>query len=299
MSFTLRQLRVFVTLADLQHFGATAEVMQLSQPTVSADIAQLERSIGVRLFERSRAGTHLTRAGSGLIPHAREVLVHADLFASEARAWASSHLEVNMAATPSLINHLVPLILQEVTTANPKIRVNPIEVDTGGIVNALKDGAHIGLGHHIQPGSGMRRGLVGHDALHVLASPDIIQTLEDDWSLKALSHLDLMLWPRKNSPQYYDAIVHACRERGWAGQVWESPSRISGPNSFRLTSGQAFAVVPEDYANAAPPTLGSIPMTPRATVPLHAIWNEPVPAQVRDLLTVLLKLRQTAASTQD
>lgn len=62
----LRELRIFLTLADKLHFGRTAERLGLSQPTVSEAVRTLERRLGARLFERTSRRVQLTSAGIDL-----------------------------------------------------------------------------------------------------------------------------------------------------------------------------------------------------------------------------------------
>jgi DNA-binding transcriptional LysR family regulator len=62
----LRELRIFLTLADELHFGRTAGRLGLSQPTVSEAVRTLERRLGARLFERTSRRVELTQAGTGL-----------------------------------------------------------------------------------------------------------------------------------------------------------------------------------------------------------------------------------------
>lgn len=290
MRFTLRQLEVFATLAELEHFGRTAEALGLSQPTVSSDVTALEQAIGVRLFHRSPSGTRLSPGGAALVPHARAVLAASDTFASAARLAADGPVEVRLAASPSLINDLVPRVLQEVAASWPRIRVTPVEVATGEVFDAVSSrAADIGLGHHVRTGRGLRRGVVGRDELHLLGAPAVVGRVTGA-SLAPLSDRSLMLWPRAQNPAYHDAILAACRERGWTGEVLETPARLSGPESFRLTSGATFALVPVDYARAAPPTLTSRPLRPRVTVPLHALVVDPPSREMNLLLHVLLDL---------
>ena len=54
---SLRQLEYLVAVADARHFGRAARACAVSQPALSAQIAALEESLGVRLLERSRRGT--------------------------------------------------------------------------------------------------------------------------------------------------------------------------------------------------------------------------------------------------
>ena len=60
---TLRQLEYFVAVAERLSFRKAAESCFVSQPALSAQIAQLEAMLGVKLFERDRRGVQLTPAG--------------------------------------------------------------------------------------------------------------------------------------------------------------------------------------------------------------------------------------------
>jgi DNA-binding transcriptional LysR family regulator len=68
----LRDLRIFLVLADELHFGRTAERLGISQPTVSGAVRVLESRLGVKVFDRTSRRVRLTPAGEalkrGLVP---------------------------------------------------------------------------------------------------------------------------------------------------------------------------------------------------------------------------------------
>ncbi len=66
-------IETFLDLAETRSFNQTAERLGLTQSTVSARVAALEKRVGRRLFSRSRAGTSLTTAGLSFEPHARDL----------------------------------------------------------------------------------------------------------------------------------------------------------------------------------------------------------------------------------
>lgn len=62
----LRELRIFLVLADELHFGRTAERLSISQPAVSEAVRVLESRLGVKVFDRTSRRVRLTSAGEAL-----------------------------------------------------------------------------------------------------------------------------------------------------------------------------------------------------------------------------------------
>ncbi len=81
----LRQLRVFLAVAEQLSFTRAADTLQLQQQTVSKTIRQLEDELGVELFERTTREVRLTAAGEALVASGRPVLAAADAAFDRAR----------------------------------------------------------------------------------------------------------------------------------------------------------------------------------------------------------------------
>jgi DNA-binding transcriptional LysR family regulator len=73
-SLELRHLRYFVAVAEDLSFSRAAERLHIAQPSVSAQIKELERDLGVMLFERTSRAVHLTSSGQDILPLARSLL---------------------------------------------------------------------------------------------------------------------------------------------------------------------------------------------------------------------------------
>src|SRR2546428_3564115 len=75
--FSLRQLQYAVAVADTGGFRKAAQLCHVSQPSLSAQLAQLEEALGVRIFERDRRRVLVTPAADQMLARARPVLLDA------------------------------------------------------------------------------------------------------------------------------------------------------------------------------------------------------------------------------
>ncbi|QDO89517.1 LysR family transcriptional regulator [Ornithinimicrobium ciconiae] len=298
VDFSLRQLRVFRALALTEHFGRAAELLDLSQPTVSADIRSLERALRLQLFVRSRAGTALTDEGAALLPLAERILTDAGEFAEQAERLGQNSHTVRLAATPSLINHLVPALLQELDDRPARVQVEVVEVATGEVERTLAAGeADLGVGHFVEHSGHTRQARIARDEVCVLtAHGDLDPTEPVD--LSALADRRLLIWPRRQHDDYFDHLVQACRERGLDPEIIESAGAVSGAQSYQLRNGTAFSLVPFDFAREASATLSYAPLDPPLFIPLQAIWRLPVANGVGEVVSTLRDVRRGRAAAR-
>ncbi len=122
MSFSLPQLRAFVTLADERSFTRAAKRLHLSQPALTVQIRNFEASFGVKLFDRDQRGVSLTRVGGELAPRLRRFLVDLDGAMSDVRDVAKGRRgTIRIAALPSFSASRLPDVVARCRVDNPAV----------------------------------------------------------------------------------------------------------------------------------------------------------------------------------
>jgi LysR family hydrogen peroxide-inducible transcriptional activator len=169
---SLRQFQYLVALADLRSFRQAAQACHVSQPSLSAQVAQVEDLLGVKLFERDRRRVLPTEAGAALVERARALLVQAD-------AWfdAAERLDDPLSGTlklgviPSVGPYLLPEVTQALRTRFPRLSFLWREDKTTELARQLNagelDGAVVAAVGEVKA---FARGVIGQDAF-VLATP--------------------------------------------------------------------------------------------------------------------------------
>ncbi|MGZ4279861.1 MAG: LysR family transcriptional regulator, partial [Solirubrobacteraceae bacterium] len=118
----IRELRYFVAVAEERRFTHAAARLYITQQSLSAAIAQLERRLGVELFLRDRQGLRLTAAGEALLTAARGILAQAASAVEDTRrAAGAAPLRVGYAVLAA--SELTTPILTHLQAAEPQLEI--------------------------------------------------------------------------------------------------------------------------------------------------------------------------------
>jgi DNA-binding transcriptional LysR family regulator len=137
----LRALEHFVAVVDEGGFTRAAEKLLVAQPGVSAQVRNLERELGQRLFERHARGATLTAAGEAVLPHARAALAEAAAVTDSVAALTGllrGTLRVGMLLSSSGMQ--MPRLLREFRDEAPAVEVRVREDDAATLLAAVRDG---------------------------------------------------------------------------------------------------------------------------------------------------------------
>jgi DNA-binding transcriptional LysR family regulator len=121
MHVTLRQLRVFKTVAEHLNYTQAARTLHLSQPAVSMQVKQLEESVGLPLFEQTGKKIQLTEAGREVFQYSRTIFQtfeEMEEVLAALKGLDTGHLDIAVAST---VNYFAPRLLAAFSRRFPGI----------------------------------------------------------------------------------------------------------------------------------------------------------------------------------
>src|SRR4051812_35390771 len=214
----LRHFWYFMAVAEERHFGRAAKRLGVSQPPLSQQIQVLERTLGVKLFERSREGARLTREGSQILEPVRSFLDHAyrlETTVMDVRQGRGAGIAFG--AINSALFDVMPHVLGTARRQYPALSLTLAEMDSAQALAAVRNGeidlAFARFDHQISP---LAIRPITTDHLVVALPIDHRLTHQAKVALNELADESLVLFPRRISPHYFDIIVAACRDAGFS-----------------------------------------------------------------------------------
>ena len=140
---TLRQLRYLIALDDAKHYRRAAERCGISQPSLSAQVQNIEGALGVQLVERSRSGVALTPVGREVAERARRILDDVqgivDFTAGAQRGLVGT---IRLGAKPTLGPYLLPHVVAKLHRQHPELNLYVREGAPRELEHELSRGIH-------------------------------------------------------------------------------------------------------------------------------------------------------------
>lgn len=138
---TLRQLQYFVAVADHRGFGAAANVLAVSQPGLSKQLATMEDELGAPLFERTSRRVTLTPLGRSLLDRARRILQEVGEFRALARGSVGLFGDkLSIGVLPSIGAYFMPIANRRLHRLYPDLRLVVEEGATAALLDLLREG---------------------------------------------------------------------------------------------------------------------------------------------------------------
>ena len=138
---TLRQLQYVVAVAETGRFGEAARLLNVSQPSLSAQIAEVEAQLGTVLIERGRGGAVLTAKGEDFVARARSVLRQMeDLKAAMQDAPGTLSGRIRLGVLPTIGPYLLPPVVKRLHTMFPDLKLGVRDERSVDLEARLADG---------------------------------------------------------------------------------------------------------------------------------------------------------------
>jgi len=237
----LRHIRYFLAVAEAGTVTRAAELLHVSQPAISRQIRDLEREIGVVLFERVGRNVRLTGPGEDLLADGRAMLRQAETLRNHARALTAGESGVlRVGATPQTLERLFPALLAQTQKVLPDVKVRLHEGTTQSLIDDLRAGQiHLAITAYWPEWESSARILGVANLLAVYSSAHRREAKQIE--LKELADKSLLLLKRGfGSRDLFDAACHVAHIRPSIFLESSSPGTL-----LRLAkAGHGTAVIP-------------------------------------------------------
>ena len=225
-----RKLQQFIVLAEELNFHRAAERLHMAQPPLSAAIRQLEDSLGVRLFERSKSFVRITPAGTVFLREAYRVisaLENATRLVQHASAGVVGNLRISF--VPSAGYAYIPTVIKSFVRRYPQIEIHLDEGVTAEVLLAVEAGdAHVGFVRQA-PGRGseLHQFMCQEEPLCAVLPADHPLSSGDDVALADLRDEDFIVILGMRAPGFRSAAIDACQAVGFTPRIRHEAATIS------------------------------------------------------------------------
>lgn len=236
--FELRHLRGVVAVAEELNFGRAAERLTMSQPPLTRLVADVEKVLGAKLFERTTRRVTLTPIGEVFVAEARTVLERMeDAVENVAAVIAWQEGLLRLAYVPLALQTVLPGLLAGFRAGDHDARIDMTEMPGPAQRDALRRG-RIDFGLCDAPPTSSELGGVRlHREPLSLLVPEthpLAACASVCWG--DLAGETLILHARQDYPEHYDRVQAACREVETPPRIWE---RAAGQNCMALLFSRA------------------------------------------------------------
>ncbi|MEU8224399.1 LysR substrate-binding domain-containing protein [Kribbella sp. NPDC048915] len=233
----LRQLRSFVVVAEELNVGRAATRLHLTQPSLSRQIAALERDLGVELFARVKRRFVLTAAGETFLAEARDLLRRSEEAVRTAQRTQRGELgTLRLRFVQSATFETLPRLLGAFRDAYPEVVLDLESWTTLRQTEALLDGRiDVGLLRPSTPAGAntvvqlepkLASRVVAEDALVAVLPARHRLTRRKRLRLADLTEEPFVFYSRPSGPAVHDTIVGFCRAAGFTPRIEQEAADV-------------------------------------------------------------------------
>ena len=258
MKIDIRSLQYFISVAEHLSFTEAAKQLYVAQPSVSQQVAVLERKMGVKLFHRNKQSVQLTDAGSVFLNDAKDLLKKLDESIENARQAEEGLIgTINIGLLSPQVKYFLPVLIREFRHKYPKVKINFNYEHIGKIREILKDD-EIDIVFTISNGF---QNINGLEHKKLWSEPHCIVMHEDhplanktSIDIGELAHEPFVMLDGKVFPPGLDLISAACTNHGFSPNIINLASRMEAV-LMMVDSGIGITIIPKFLQSFHSPTL--------------------------------------------
>jgi len=271
----LRHLKYFLAVAEELHFRRAADRLFISQPGLSRQISQMERALGLVLFERSNKKVVLTKAGRYLKEEVEIILRNMNkTFEHAQMIHEGVEGQISFGYVGSAMQHVIPNLLLKIKEDHPKIHYSLKEMENPDQIEALLqneiDLAFVRLdkvpkGLEIKP--------VLEETFSLVIPADHPVDSENFKSLTDFREEPFILFDASYSPAYHEQVMQIFKQSRFHPII--SHNTVHASTIFRLVENKlGISLVPSSLGSGYRMKVKFIPLDkiPQRTV-LSVAWN--------------------------
>jgi DNA-binding transcriptional LysR family regulator len=228
----LRYLTSFLAVAEELHFGRAARRLQMAQPPLSQQIRQLERELGVQLFERNTRSVRLTSAGQSFLKPVRTVLDDLDIAVRVAKAAGQGEYgRVTVGFAGASSHHTLPLLTRAVRAAHPGLELVMQGQTYADVALAKVADGSLDLGFVRLPAGrpGVETRVIGEEELLCALPQDHPLASRERIAVADLAAEPFVSFPANAGSTLRDATFRACEDAGFHPRVVQE-----APDSYTI-----------------------------------------------------------------
>lgn len=243
----LRHLRYFKAVAEKGSFSAAARGIYVSQSALSEQIADLERELGVPLFDRTERKLRLTVHGEIFLKESSKVLAGSEHAVAVARRSFRGEVgTLRIAFFAGGVGARFAALIRQFRTDRPEVQVSLTEMRPGAQAQALLDGS-IDIAFTRRVAEPFARHLHSETLRHhrldaVLPENHVLAKGPVD--IRKLSSERFVLCARETAPAVFDKIIELCSEAGFSPQIAALPV-VRSSALMLVQAGEGVAILPE------------------------------------------------------
>lgn len=241
----LRHLKYFKTVAEELHYRKAAEKLFISQPGLSRQIKQMEDTLEVQLFLRSKRKVSLTEAGKYLKNEVDFIFNHLDLTKKQLKLIEKGEDgELRIGFLGSAMQNVIPDLLLKMNKMFPGISTSLEEMSNSLQVDAIeKDKLDMGFVRVERVPAGIEMKPVFRDTFSIVLPENHPLSTDNFKGVNQLIEEDFILFSRDYSPAYYHKIMSICEDKGFTPHI--THKSVHAHTIFKLVElGLGVSIVP-------------------------------------------------------